>query len=124
LVEGGKQVLRNDHLNPLTIILFIIAIPYSFTIVLTKFLINRNLKNALFVALVKLLGNTSVVGISKVATIDIRRIVGKIDRLKPLLQKFLAFTFLGSFVNYDNLGGLWLLRLHSLASWLRQAALS
>jgi hypothetical protein len=86
LVEDGKQVLRNDHLNPLTITLFIITILKWLEILIVACLINRNLKNSLFVALVKLLGNTSVVGASKVATsIDIRRIVGKIDRLKTYL---------------------------------------
>jgi len=59
--------LRNDHLNPLVIIFFIIAIFKRFEISVVGYVINQNLKNALVVALVELLGNTSVIGSSKVA---------------------------------------------------------
>jgi len=43
------------------------------------------------VALVKFLGNTSVIWTCKVATsIDIRRVIREINRLKSLIQQFLA----------------------------------
>jgi hypothetical protein len=87
LIEGGKQALRNNHLNPFIIIFFIIAIFKRLEIFLVAFPIDRHLKNPLFVTLVELLGNASVVGSSKVAVpVEVRRIVGKIGGLKPLLQ--------------------------------------
>jgi hypothetical protein len=87
LVEGGKQALRNDHLNPLTIVFFIIAILKRFEVLLVAYLIDGYLKNSLLVALIEFLSNASVLGASKVAiSVEVGWTVGKIDGLKPLFH--------------------------------------
>jgi len=87
LIENGKEVLRDNYLNSSLVVFFIIAILQRLEILLVDLPINCHFKNAFFITLVKFLGNTSIIGASKVAfAVEVGRVVGEVVGLKSFLQ--------------------------------------